>query len=51
MKSMKTILGITISWGDIQDSKVYYDKVLNVNGDMRVPLKNTFNSSDFFIPI
>jgi len=45
------ILGIRITTKDNVRKNVFYDRVLNINGDMRVPLHSSFNSSDFFIPI
>ena len=45
------ILGIGITYKDEVEERVFYDKVLRKDEDMRVPLRPIFNSSNIYIPI
>jgi hypothetical protein len=47
------VLGIPISYKDINNTSVFYDPVLNKDEDSRVPLmsRSSFNSSNFWVPI
>ena len=45
------ILGIPITYTDEVEKRVFYDRVLNKNQDLRVPLRPIFNSSNIYVPL